>query len=98
PMAEFLGKEDPETGEGRRVKSTPADFPEREVLVERVEEAKAELLRLQEERRAADLGYNTDAILEWLTSQSPGTRFIATKPIAKVANLADALERNRKAQ
>src|SRR5690348_13264568 len=46
PMAEFLGKENPESGEGRRVKSTPADFPEREVLVERVGEARAELQRL----------------------------------------------------
>lgn len=98
PMAEFLAKEDPETGEGRRVKSVPADFPEREVLVERVAAAKAELQRLQDERNAANLGYNTTSILEWLAAQSPSARFVVTKSVARPANVTEALARNEVAQ
>jgi hypothetical protein len=86
-----------ETGER---KSVPVVFPERAALVERIESDKSELARLADEQQAANLGYSTEGLLDWLASQS--AKFVAApvpfvKP-AKGETLTDALARNREAQ
>ena len=81
-----------DTGERRRI---PVVFPEREALVAKIEHGKSELTRLADEQRAANLGYSTDDILNWLASQ-PG-KFITAPAALKLARgetPADAFTRN----
>lgn len=96
---EFTYEEDKATGARRRI---PFVYPERAGLLEKIEAAKAELKRLADDRKAAGAGFTTDDLLQWLTSQSPSTKFIEAKPrlskLNKSETLADALARNREAQ
>lgn len=87
---------DPKTGEetGRR-----SEFPpERAGLVARVEHAKAEIARIDEERREATTGLNTEEILNWLGSRAD-QKFVAVPfpklSFTRVSSLEEMLEENR---
>jgi hypothetical protein len=92
PEASFTVQDD-----GKRV---PTVFPERVALVERIENCKAELTRLAAEQEAANTGFSTANLLDWLASQS--AKFI-TAPVSLLKltrgeSLSDALAHNRVAQ
>jgi hypothetical protein len=99
PEAEFDYEESPETGTRKRV---PAQFPEREAILQRIERCKSELQHLTQEQAAGNVGFSTSDILDWLASQSPSVKFIAAPvPLVKPAKgdtLSDALNKNRQAQ
>ena len=65
-----------------------------------VETSKAELARLSAEQEAANVGFSTANILDWLASQS--TKFVAAPvpfiKLSKGETLTDLMDRNREAQ
>jgi hypothetical protein len=82
-------------------KQVPATFKERDAILQRIENYKAELHHLAREQTAANPGFATDNILDWLARQG-STKFVAApvpliKP-AKGENLTEVLARNREAQ
>jgi len=97
PEATFEYKDDSATGTRTRV---PVSFPERERIVQRIESYKAELARLVAEQTAANLGFSTADILDWLARSS--AKYIAAPvPLVKInkgESFADALKRTRDAQ
>ena len=98
PEAAFTYEEDKKTGRRTRV---PADFPARAAIVARIDAAKAELRRIQDEQAAIRPGFIMDSINDWLIDQSPSKKFVdarVTPKLAKGETLAAAIDRNRDAQ
>lgn len=94
----FTLETDEATGTQKRV---PAKFPERDAIVARIETLKAELHHLARAQAAANVGFSTENILDWLAQQGAAKFVAAHAPLMKPAkgeNLIDALARNREAQ
>jgi hypothetical protein len=66
-------------------KQVPAKFPERDAILQRIENHKIELQYLAREQATANVGFSTANILDWLAQQGP-TKFVAAPaPLMKPA-------------
>jgi hypothetical protein len=100
PDSTFVYEEDKATGKRKRV---PAVFPERVKLVEQIGAMRDEIGRIDADIAAANLGFTTENILDWLNRDVPTSARFAAIPKAKFAiargeSLADVLAANRHEQ
>jgi hypothetical protein len=96
----FTYEEDEKTGKRQRV---PAVFPERVKLVEQIGAMREEMARIDADIAAANLGFTTDGIIDWLNHDVPTVARFAAVPKPKFSinrgeSLADVLAANRQEQ